>query len=219
MNPQDEGNVWQDNQFVVLDAATLEAEIAFMVKGKASNVSWSSDGRRLAVTSFEGEASIRDAATGEVLLQLFPEDYDEQTMGITWTKDGKQVIVFSLGTGYRFDAETGEELVQYIGHNSVVSTVNISPDGQLLYTLGADGTAQVFDVETGVNLMVYDFGGWLSGGLSPDGSELLLVSSSGEAAVYPVWQTTDELVAYAKDCCTQHVLTPQEREQFGLPPR
>jgi WD40 repeat protein len=195
------------------------AKVAFSVNGWASTISWSPDGRRLAVTSFYGEASIRDAATGEVLLQLFPEDYDEQTMAITWTNDGKQVIVFGNGTGYRFDVETGEELMQYIGHTSVVSTVNISPDGQLLYSLGADGTARVFDLESGGELMVYDIGGWLSGGLSPDGSELLLVSTTGEAAVYPVWQTTDELVAYAKDCCTQHVLTPQEREQFGLPPR
>jgi WD40 repeat protein len=214
-----QGDVWQDGQFVIWDAATLEAKVAFTVRQFGSNVSWSPDGSRLAVTSFEGEASIRDAATGEVLQQLFPEDYKEQTMGITWTKDGKQVIVFSLGTGYRFDAETGEELMQYSGHTTVPGSVNISPDGQLLYSLGADGTAQVFDVETGANLMIYDIGGWLTGGLSPDGSKLLLVSSSGVAAVYPVWQTTDELVAYAKDCCTQHTLTPEEREQFGLPPR
>jgi WD40 repeat protein len=213
------GDVWQDNQFVIWDAATLEEKLSFSVKGYASNGSWSPDGKRIATTSFIGEASIRDAATGEVLLQLFPEDYDEQTMGITWTKDGRQVIVFSLGTGHRFDAETGEELMQYIGHNEVVSTVNISPDGQLLYTFSADGTARVFDLDSGVELLVYEIAGWVGGGLSPDGSQLLLASTTGEAAVYPVWQSLDELVAYAKDCCTQHTLTPQEREQFGLPPR
>jgi WD40 repeat protein len=216
-----DGDVWQDNQFVIWDAATLEGKLSFSVKenNTASNVSWSPDGKRIATTSFIGEAYIHDASTGELLLQLFPDNYDDQTMGITWTKDGKQVIVFGTATGYRIDAETGDELMQYVGHSDIVSEINLSTDGQLLYTFGADGTARVFDVETGVELLAYEIGGWVVGGLSPDGSQLLLVSTTGEAGVYPVWQTTDELVAYAKDCCMQHVLTPQEREQFGLPPR
>jgi hypothetical protein len=33
-----------------------------------------------------------------------------------------------------------------------------------------------------------------------------------------VWQTTDDLIEYAKECCVFRQLTPEEREQFGLPP-
>ena len=35
--------------------------------------------------------------------------------------------------------------------------------------------------------------------------------------VWRVWQTTEELIAYAKECCVFRQLTPAEREQFGLP--
>jgi uncharacterized protein YjiS (DUF1127 family) len=31
-----------------------------------------------------------------------------------------------------------------------------------------------------------------------------------------VWQSTDELIQYAKECCVLRELTPAERQQFGL---
>jgi hypothetical protein len=34
-----------------------------------------------------------------------------------------------------------------------------------------------------------------------------------------VWRSTDELVTHAKDCCVIRELTPEERQQFGLPPQ
>ena len=32
-----------------------------------------------------------------------------------------------------------------------------------------------------------------------------------------VWQSTEDLIHYAYDCCVWRELTPEEREQFGLP--
>jgi hypothetical protein len=37
--------------------------------------------------------------------------------------------------------------------------------------------------------------------------------------VHRVWQSTQELINHAKACCVTRALTPQEREQFGLPVR
>jgi hypothetical protein len=37
--------------------------------------------------------------------------------------------------------------------------------------------------------------------------------------VFPVWDSLQELIDYAKECCVVRELTPDEREQFGLPPR
>jgi hypothetical protein len=31
-----------------------------------------------------------------------------------------------------------------------------------------------------------------------------------------VWQSTEELIQYAKECCVFRELTPEERQQFGL---
>jgi hypothetical protein len=33
----------------------------------------------------------------------------------------------------------------------------------------------------------------------------------------PAWQTTQELIDYARDCCIVRELTDAGREQFGLP--
>jgi hypothetical protein len=37
--------------------------------------------------------------------------------------------------------------------------------------------------------------------------------------IHPVWQSTDDLIAYARECCVWRELTSEERQQFGLPPR
>jgi hypothetical protein len=54
---------------------------------------------------------------------------------------------------------------------------------------------------------------------SPDGKRIVVSSSDGTAKVLPAWQTTQELIDHAKECCVVRELTPEEREQFGLPPR
>jgi hypothetical protein len=37
--------------------------------------------------------------------------------------------------------------------------------------------------------------------------------------VFYAWQTTQELIDHAKECCAVRELTDAEREQFGLGPR
>ena len=213
------GTDWmEEGKVAIYDATTLEDLLSFYVRGWAGVAQYSSDGERIAVTSFSGEASIRDAETGEVLLQLFPEDYSDQVSGVVWTGDGEKVLVFSMGTGHLFDAQTGEDLMQYVGHTSAVFSLNWSPDEKLIYTASGDGTARVFDVETGTELMVYDVGGWTEAALSPDGKQIFIYSGEGTGYVFPTWDNTEDMVAFAKGCCLVRELTREEREQFGLPP-
>jgi hypothetical protein len=54
---------------------------------------------------------------------------------------------------------------------------------------------------------------------SPDGTRIAVASWDGTAKIFPAWQTTQELIDYAKECCVVRELTAEEREQFGLPPR
>ena len=94
-----------------------------------------------------------------------------------------------------------------------------SPTDELIFTLGGDGTYRIFDAATGVEILVYETGGWPAGALSPDGTQMLIGSNDGAASIYPTWGTPGELIAYAKECCAFRELTPEERELFGLPPR
>jgi hypothetical protein len=52
-----------------------------------------------------------------------------------------------------------------------------------------------------------------------DGERILVSSSDGTAKVYTVWESLEDLITYAKECCMISELTDAEREQFGLPPR
>ena len=210
----------EEGKVAVWDAATLEEISSFYVRAWAAVASWSPDGKRIATTGDGGEATIRDAITGEVLLQLFPDNYSEGVEGIVWTKDGERVIVFSVGTGYLFNATTGEELMQYSINIDGVFNILWSVDEDLIYAAGPDGTVRVFEVTTGVELLVYEVGGWTDAALSPDGTHILITSGGdGTCYLYPTWNTTEDLIAHAKECCLVYELTPEEREQFGLPER
>jgi hypothetical protein len=55
---------------------------------------------------------------------------------------------------------------------------------------------------------------------SPDGTHLLAADQTlNEPLIRRAWQSTEQLIAHAYDCCVIRELTPQEREQFGLPER
>jgi hypothetical protein len=55
---------------------------------------------------------------------------------------------------------------------------------------------------------------------SPDGRYMLI---TGEGSNVPeirrAWQSMEDLIAYAKECCAWRELTAAERAQFGLPPQ
>jgi hypothetical protein len=35
--------------------------------------------------------------------------------------------------------------------------------------------------------------------------------------MFPAWQSTEDLIDFAKECCIVRELTEEERERFGLP--
>ena len=96
----------------------------------------------------------------------------------------------------------------------------MSPVGDRIVTGGMDSTARVWDINTGGELASYSVSGMLfAADWSPDGTRVVVASSDGTATVLPAWQTTQELIDYAKDCCVIRELTDEERVQFGLPLR
>jgi hypothetical protein len=52
---------------------------------------------------------------------------------------------------------------------------------------------------------------------SPDGK--YLIAPADQVVIARVWQSTEELIQYAKECCVFRELTPEERQQFGLMPQ
>lgn len=93
-----------------------------------------------------------------------------------------------------------------------------SPDEKIIYTVNGEGTARAFDVATGKELLIYKVGGWANAALSLDGNQFFVDSGEVVGYVFPTWDTIDDLVAYARECCVMRVLTPEECQEFGLPP-
>jgi WD40 repeat protein len=105
--------------------------------------------------------------------------------------------------------------MQYTGHTGTVFTIVWSPDEDLIFTFGADGTARVFEVATGAELLVYQIGAYTDGALSPDGTQVLIASGDGNTYIFPTWLTSEDLIAYAKENCLIGELTSDERDLFG----
>jgi len=53
---------------------------------------------------------------------------------------------------------------------------------------------------------------------SPDGTRLAGAGTLPSVEIYRVWQSTEDLFAYTRECCLVRELTLEERQQFGLPP-
>jgi WD40 repeat protein len=179
---------------------------------------WSPDGTRILSTGYNGKAVIWDVATGDILLNLFPEDFNLNVSSAIWAKDGKRVFVQSVDGIAVFDSQTGEQLLQF-PTVSLGYFISLSPDEKRILTSGNGGSAFVWDTETGAELLSYDVGGWVWAAYSPDGKQVLVGTDNEDQSslqVFPTWHSKEELIDYAYDCCVFRELTAEERQLFGL---
>jgi WD40 repeat protein len=83
-----------------------------------------------------------------------------------------------------WDVATGEQRMTLEGHTAPVRSIAFSPDGTLLASGSLDGTARVWNAETGEETSAFQHGtGVISIGFSPDGT--LLASGGGDPNVTP----------------------------------
>jgi hypothetical protein len=118
-----------------------------------------------------------------------------------------------------WDSATGEQLLVMRGHTDAVSLADWSPSGKRVATISPDGTARIWDATTGAELLSLDipviYNGFLN--WSPDGRYLATTGNLNPLFVWRVWQSTEELISYAHECCVFRALTYEERQQYGLP--
>ena len=214
-----------DTDVILWDSNTGEEMLTFTNHVYPVNsIDWSPDGSRIISTSNDGEALIWEAATGQVLLPLMPEEFTASISDSKWTQDGQRVILVSADGYVRiFDAETGKNLSQFSTPiASDISTISLSPTEEHLIIGGYEGVAKVYNIATGREMISYNVGGVVFPTYAPDGTRVLVGTITGDVGkmqVFPTWHSTLELIAYAKECCLVRELTPEEREQFGLPPK
>jgi WD40 repeat protein len=69
-------------------------------------------------------------------------------------------------------------VVEFVGHSSIIITARFSPDETLVVTASGDGTAKLWDAETGEALrtMAGLVGAVINAEFSPDGTRILTMS-------------------------------------------
>jgi WD40 repeat protein len=218
-----------NNQIMIWDYQTGN-QITRLVHGKdetkmVNHVEWSPDGLKFASASDESTIQVWDAHSWELVYTL----HHEPPTGIfdsTWSPDSRRLLTTSGNdeqgakdtTARIWDSATGKELLVFSGHTKGVTLGNWSPDGKRIVTGSNDGTVKVWDAATGAELLTLavpvQYGLYPS--WSPDGQHLAITGYQTLISVWRVWQSKEELIEYAKQCCVIRSLTPQERQQFGL---
>ena len=116
------------------------------------SVSWSSDGKRIASSSWDNTVRIWDAATGKNLLELKRSPND--VSNVSWSGDGTRITTGDGDSMVRiWDAATGKNLLELKGHTWKVNCVCWSGDGKRIASGSWDNTVRIWDATSGQSLL------------------------------------------------------------------
>jgi WD40 repeat protein len=214
----------EDQTARIWNASTGEQLLIFSKHGGPLwSIDWSPDGSRIVTSGSDGTAKIWNATTGEEIFTL-PGSYENVTSA-RWSPDGTRVVTTTaiVSVIQVWSTATGAELRRFSSSAMWLSDVAWSPNGERVLTTSLDGIIEMWSAPTGGGLLVHD--DHLTVNLvfvspvawSPDGTRVVTADIFGDAKIWRVWQSTNELIAYAKECCVVRDLTPEERERFNLP--
>ena len=108
----------------VIDVATGQVSRTIAHPGAVSELSWSADGKLLAVTSVQGGGAIYEVATAKRVREF-------SGRSVRWTHDGKTLVVATLNVVSWVDAKTGKSRKSVVVDKDP-ARVSISADGALI---------------------------------------------------------------------------------------
>jgi WD40 repeat protein len=156
------------------------------------SVAFSPDGSTVAAGS-NTDIEEWDVATG-TRLPAYMVIEEKPVTRVTYSPNG-QTIAISLDSpnnmAQLLAAQTGRVLLSYVGHTAKVSGVAFSPDGALLVTGSADGTARVWNTATSQIVRIlaptpHNGLSVLSVAFSPDGKTILTANSDHTTRLWSV---------------------------------
>ena len=120
---------------------------------EVQSIAYSPDGNTIATVRWD-RVQWWNAQTGENI-KTFPSSIDNFG-AIRFSPDGKTIAI-SAGTGLSLlHAESGKYLTTLEGHKDFISGFAFSPDSKTIATGSSDGTARLWDVDTGENLKIFN---------------------------------------------------------------
>jgi WD40 repeat protein len=146
---------------------------------------------------------------------------DVRAVNGAWSPDGERIVLgHSRGVARVVDASSGEELLVFAAHSDDIWHTTWSPDGKRIVSGDVTGDVRVWDAATGDVVLSFRVPGAVySVDWSPDGTYVAAGGYFFPPVIRRAWQSTEDLIAYARDCCVARELTAAERQDFGLPER
>ena len=137
----------RDGVVAVHDPAKMDASVdEFQPGGDLFAVRFTPDGRRLVTVDYAGKATVLDASNGKVLDTL---PGGPGAAGMDLSPDGRVVAIAGSDTKARLWRPGSSGKPRLLAHKAYVTAVRFSRDGTQLATASGDGTARVWDVQTG----------------------------------------------------------------------
>jgi len=156
-------------------------------RGVVWSVQFNADDSRIVAATFDREAVVLDAATGEVLVRT--GSHDEILRDAALTPDGRWILTAARdGKMRRFDAETGELAEVYDQHTASLYTLRFSPDHRHFATSSFDRTVVIWDADTfeAVHVLSQGTANLMSAHFSPDSSRIAATDADGYLRVFDV---------------------------------
>lgn len=210
---------------ILWDAGTGEVVHILDHDGDYQVMEYTSDSQRAVVLDgFQPNPNVKvwDLQTGEMLSAFIDSEHSDDVFAMALHPDEQRLITAAVnGTMYMRNLETGEIIHSFVGHRGGIADVDISPDGTRAISSSFEGEVLLWDVETGELLRQFtehqatvwdvDF--------SPDGQTAFSTSVDGRIIQWRVApQSREEVIEWMKNNRVYRDLTPEECEQFGLPP-
>lgn len=149
-----------------------------------ASAAFSPDGTKIVTAEKDNLAAIRDAETGDTLLEF--AGHEDSVTSAAFSPDGTKIVTTSLDRSVRiWDAASRGQLLDLYGHDLPADTAVFSPDGKRLLTASDDGTARLWDTTTGAELGQFGEQGSAIDAVafSPDGAKVL-TARSGEISIW-----------------------------------
>jgi hypothetical protein len=154
----------------------------------AIDISWTSDGTRLATANPGGSAQVLDATTFEILEYFsIPGIRGQGGQGrdvyvVQWDPTDTLVAIGSLNGVVRVWNPTSDNILhEFAGHDklsndsfqSTIRSLRFSDDGLILNSMSANGVIRSWDISTGERILDMNLREYISAAAwSPDGTQL-----------------------------------------------
>lgn len=122
------------------------------------------------------------------LLHMFHHPRGNYTGPVRYSPDGSRIAFASTKTieSHPASLDDPNDMIRYVGHKNKVWVLRYTPDGRSLISASSDGTARVWDADSGAEKRCFEFdvGKMLAADVSPDGTIAAVGGATGEIIVW-----------------------------------